>query len=624
MHMALLSVAAGLLSMGLGAGAQPRTDSLGDTLPEGALQRLGTLKMRYGSVGGLAYLPDGTGVVLAGGSVHLWNLAAGALQSSTELSATALTSVELRADGKALLLADGAGKVYEFDPESKTVLRSWETEQRGLRSARYSPDGTRLLVAGNSPLGYMELDMASGGKTAAGRVDFAETRCGAIYGPDGTTVIMGGGYEHLLEHRVLATGELLGKWASNYEAKQIRLSPDKSTVLVGVESCAEEYKLADYSLLHRYDPVPGEAGRCYAHCFAPGRDEAVLGLRTGSIHRFDRATGQERLRWMAHSGVITAVAVSPDERHVLSFGGGLLCESDMETGEPRLRWERHSGPVQAVVFIPQGDRVVSGSEDATLRVWDPRSGECLLRIEGATLGAYALAVSPDGERVAAACKDGVIREFALADGHLLRELRGHRGFVRSVAYAHDGSRLVSSGDDGSVRLWSQGEATAPVVLRGHLGGVLSVAVSADDRMVLSGGRDGSVRLWSPDEAREVGRHERHRGWVEAVAFAGGGQWAVSTGRDGKVMRWDLQTGEVVARGDNGGWTYDLAVSLEGTVAYCSAASGANCWDLADGHSVAQWRGHAAGAGCLAVSPDGGLVVTGSSDTSLLVWEVGQH
>lgn len=613
--------ATGLLVLVLTARAELSVDSFGDPLPPGAVQRLGTLKMRYTSVGDLTYLPDGRAAVLVGGSVHIWDLAVGTLESSTSVSSAGLTSVERRRDGRALLLADGMGDVFEWDPEGKTVLRSWQTRQGRLCSARYSPDGKRLLVAGNSPLGYIEYDLESGAELNAGGVEFAETRCGAIYGPDGETVIMGGGYDHLLEHRVLATGELRKRWASNYEAKQIRLSPDRSTILVGVESCAEEYRLSDYSLLHRYDPVAGEAGRCFAHDFAATRNEAVLGLRTGSIHRYDRATGREVLRWSAHSGLISALAVSPDEKRVLTFGGGLLVESDLDTGLARLPWPRHGGPVQAVVFTPCGDRIISGSRDGTLRVWDSPSGRSRMRIEGATLGAYALAVSPDGTRVAAGCQDGAIREFSLADGNLLRQREGHRGIVRSIAYTRDGNRLVSSADDGSIRIWPQASRDAIVVLQGHLGGVLSVAVSADGHRLLSGGRDGTVRLWDAVKAAELAQHRRHRGWVEAVAFAGDGRWAVSTGGDGKVMRWDLETGQVDLEWDNGGPTLALAVSPGGQIVYCGVSSGANGWLLASGRQVAGFRGHQGSVHALATSPEGGLIVTGSTDTSLLVWTV---
>ncbi len=598
-------------------------DSLGEPLPEGAIQRLGTLRMRYGGVGGLAYLPDGRGVLLTGGYVHIWDLVEGETQSRTKVSGSRLTCVQLRSDGKVLLLGDGAGTVYEWDFEKLEVVRQWETGQGGLRSACYSPDGTRLLVAGSSPLGLMEFNIETGEKiTDIKTPGFATTRCGAIYGPEGKTAIMGGGYNHLLERRDLATGELLHKWGTNYEAKDLSLSPDGTCLLVGVESHAKEWKLEDYSVFHVYDPVRGEAGRCFAHVYAPQRNEAVLGLRTGSIHRFDRETGKQVFSWMAHTGPIYSICVSPDGQWVLSHGGGLLAETNMDTGKPRLQWERHSGSVESVAFTPSGDRVVSGSSDGTLRVWDPISGKSLLLIEGAKLGAYALDVSPDGTRVAAGCKDSVVREFALADGSLLRELDGHLGYVRSVAYTHDGSRLLSTADDGSICVW-EGDAAEPATrLEGHLGGVLTVAVSSDDKLVLSGGRDGTVRVWDLMTNEEVQKLEGHRGWVEAVVFAGKDRYAVSTGRDGRVLRWNLDAGKLVSEMNHPGWAYGLTCSPDGTRAYSAGSNrGVVCWDLAKSELVAELKGHTSGVTALAVSPDGKLLVTASSDTTLFVWDV---
>ncbi len=594
-------------------------DSLGDPLPKGAVQRLGTLRMRYGGVSDLAYLPDGRGVILTGTYVDIWDLAKGEMQSRTQVAAAGLASARLRTDGKALLLGAGDGTVYEWDFEKLAVVRQWETGQGGLRSACYSPDGKRLLTAGASPPGLMEFDLESGQKTADIKTGFATTRCGAIYGPDGKTAIMGGGYNHLLEHRDLATGELLRKWGTNYEAKDIELSPDGTCLLMGVESCAEEYKLSDYSLLHRYDPVPGEAGRCYALDYAPARNEAVLGLRTGAIYRFDRETGKEVMSWMAHDGPIMSICVSPDCQWVLSWGGGLVQEANMDTGQPHVRWERHSGSVGAVAFAPSGDRLISGSADATLRVWDPTTGKCELIIEGAKLGAYALDVSPDRQRVAAGCKDSVVREYSLADGKLLRELDGHRGYVRSVAYTHDGSRLLSSADDGSVCVWTT-DATEPAMrLEGHRGGVLSVAVAPDDSIVLSGGRDGTVRIWDLADGKLLETFKEHRGWVEAVAFAGKGRYGLSTGRDGRILRWNLDSRELAGEIVNGGWVYSMSASPDGTKVYCSSGNGVNCWDLAEGKRIAELGGHLQAVRDVAVSPDGKTIATGSQDTTVLLW-----
>jgi WD40 repeat protein len=624
MRYELVVLMTGLLVLSMGLAARGAVDSLGDPLPDGAVQRLGNMRMRYGSwVSGLAYLPDGRGIVLQGGGVDIWDLAEGKQLSRTDVSKTRLMSVKLRPDGKVLLLADGDGIVYEWDYEKMEVVRRWDSGQKGLRSARYSPDGKRILVGGSSPLGLREFLIETGENiTAIETPGFATTRCGAIYGPEGKTAIMGGGYNHLLEHRDLATGELLHKWGSNYEAKDIKLSPDGTCLLVGVESHAVEWKLADYSVLHRYDPVPGEAGRVFCHDYAPARNEAVLGVRTGGISRYDRESGKEVLRWMPHSGTIYSICVSPDSQHVLSYGGGLVVESDMDTGEATVQWDRHDAGVEAVAFTPDGKRVVSGSQDCTLRVWDPLSGKCELLIKGATLGAYAVAVSPDGKRAAAGCKDSVVREFSLADGALLRELKGHRGYVRSVAYSHDGKRLFSSADDGSVCVW-EGDGAEPVQrLEGHLGGVLSVAVSANDKLLLSGGRDGTVRVWDLVELAEIACYKGQRGWVESVLFVGNDRYAMSAGRDGRMLRWNLDSGKLVGEMTRGSWLSNAVASPDGMRVYVADNTWAvTCWDVPEAKMLSAVKGHAQAVSAVALSPDGKYLVTGSADATLLVWDL---
>jgi WD40 repeat protein len=83
--------------------------------------------------------------------------------------------------------------------------------------------------------------------------------------------------------------------------------------------------------------------------------------------------------------------------------------------------------VKSVAFSPNGTRIVSGSDDNTLRLWDARSGQ--------PIGAPLL---------------------------------GHESWVLSVAFSPDGTRIVSGSDDNTLRLWdakSGQPISAP--LQGH-------------------------------------------------------------------------------------------------------------------------------------------------------------
>ncbi len=591
-------------------------DRYGDPLPEGALQRLGTLAMRYPrGIADLCYLPDGRGAIAVGASVEIWDLAAGRLERTDAITSASIRSIEPNADGSALLVAESAGGVHVWDMQAREIVATIDTGVRGLTTAHYSPDETRVLITGSSPPTLQEWDLATGEQLVAIEGRMHSFRQG-IYGPDGRTAFVDGsaGSGPILAHYDLGSGELLNEWHKDYysHARSLELSPDGERLLAGTRHSAQEWDVESYEMLGKFSGHHGHAVTSVAYCANP--DELLTGSRDGSIRRWDRNEAKVLLRWWPHEGHVTRIEVSPDGRWALSYGAGLLDERSIEDGTPRIAWERHNGVVPAVAAVPGGDLVVSGSTDETLRVWDPDSGESLRTIGGATLGVRALAVSPDGQRVVAGCKDGIVREFSLQDGVLIRELTGHRGYVRAVAYTPSGVRLLSAAGDGTIRVWEDGDEPVQV-LHEHRGGVLAVDVSPDGEFAISGGRDGTVRYWALGGGGLLRTMAEHRRWVQAARFIDDAT-AVTADGYGAIIVWDLATGEVLRRMQHGAGVSALAVD-DGRI-YAAGGTEVSCWDADTGENLATFGGHADAILGLAVTQDG-RVVSASEDTTLLVW-----
>lgn len=66
-----------------------------------------------------------------------------------------------------------------------------------------------------------------------------------------------------------------------------------------------------------------------------------------------------------------------------------------------------------MAFLPDGKRGLTGSRDATIKVWDVESGALLRSFEGHTANIVGLAVDPGGRRFASAGWDPAVKVWDL-------------------------------------------------------------------------------------------------------------------------------------------------------------------------------------------------------------------
>ena len=132
--------------------------------------------------------------------------------------------------------------------------------------------------------------------------------------------------------------------------------------------------------------------------------------------------------------------------------------------------------------------------------------------------------SPDGRRILSGSADQSVRLWDADTGQPIRTLEGHTGPVNSVAFSRDGHRIVSGSDDQTVRLWDADTGQPIRTLVGNTHAVRSVAFSPDGRRIASGGQDKTVRLWDADTGVEIGTPEMlHDDAVWTVSFSPDGR-----------------------------------------------------------------------------------------------------
>ncbi len=240
----------------------------------------------------------------------------------------------------------------------------------------------------------------------------------------------------------------------------------------------------------------------------------------------------------------------------------------------------HTGLVTSVVFSPDGARLVSGSWDDTIRLWDTGTGSEIRRLSGHTGDVASVAFSPDGARLVSGSYDGTIRLWDVETGIEIRRLTGRAGNVASVAFSPDGARLASGSWEDTIRLWDTDTGQEIHRLTGHIDRVISVAFSPDGARLVSGSYDGTIRLWDADTGSEI-RHltVRHTGSVTSVAFSPDGARLISGSYDGTIRLWDADTGQEIHRTTghtHGVWS--VAFSPDGKrIAFAAADNTIRLW-----------------------------------------------
>ncbi len=171
--------------------------------------------------------------------------------------------------------------------------------------------------------------------------------------------------------------------------------------------------------------------------------------------------------------------------------------SEMVISNPG-RWP---ATVKSVAFSPDGQHIVSGSTDRTIRVWNAMTGETAagsFTLAGHTDYVFleSVTLSPDGQHIVSGSSDGTIRVWNAMTGETAAgPFTVHTGPVFSVAFLPDGQHIVSGSADGTICVWNAmtGETAAgPFTV--HTGPVNSVAFSPDDPHIVSGSSDGTILL----------------------------------------------------------------------------------------------------------------------------------
>ena len=358
--------------------------------------------------------------------------------------------------------------------------------------------------------------------------------------------------------------------------------------------------------------------------------EAIISEAQNFVDAFEYPMGQS----VPHI-YLSALSFSPSEsvllRHMRdAFQNTLFVEGGGSEQSHAIHqtFGGHSGPVWSVAFSPDSTRIISGSGDTTIRIWDAGSGAAIGEpLQGHADLVCSVAFSPDGARAISGSYDRTVRIWDVVSSTPIGEpLRGHTSSVQSVVFSPDNARIISGSCDKTVRIWDA-VSGAPIgePLRGHSDIIHSVAPSPDGARIASGSSDNTVRIWDAMSGAPIGEPLRgHSDWVLSVAYSPNGTLIISSSFDKTARIWDAKSGAPISELLQYSSSFrSVAFSPDGTCIVSGAYDGTiRIWNAISGTPIGKpVRGNSGPVRSVAYSPDGACIVSGSDNGHVQLWGI---
>ncbi|KAI8849672.1 hypothetical protein BC829DRAFT_432357 [Chytridium lagenaria] len=340
---------------------------------------------------------------------------------------------------------------------------------------------------------------------------------------------------------------------------------------------------------------------------------------------------------------ITAMAFHPDGGSIAVASKERMEIRDIVSGSPIVSIECRG---RGVVFSRCGSKIITGSEEGVVKVFDAKTGAFEKLLEGHREFVKAVGVSPDGRKVVTGCFGGEVRVWDLETGkcELVAKhgdkvmcgfcagwgelsdaqkgqeeilyiekpsvmFKGHAGSIASVVFSGDGGKLITCSMDTNVFVWDVDNGKIERVFEGHSFGVNDVSISPDGtrlvytEIVLGGGLgDAKKRAWAFDEKR--------------------GEIFVMDSGSGKTIKMKGSHRSKMTFEGHENWVKAVGTSRDGTKAVSGSMDlSVRVWDVATGKCERVFEGHEKDVMAVMFSPSGAKIVSAGLDGTVRVWDV---
>lgn len=396
-----------------------------------------------------------------------------------------------------------------------------------------------------------------------------------------------------------------------------------------------------------------------------GGNTVVIASKSGQLGVYNTVLCKHQIIVQAHSSAITCLSTvsHSGNSYVLTASDDKTAKVWVVAGEKLCPVHTLAGHTKTVKCITHAYTdtaiVVTGSLDKNIRIWEAFfSGLCLRTLQGHSDGVWCIATIPsaDGHKVVSGSKDDYLKVWDIDTGECLHTLEGHSSWISCVV-ASMNDVILSGSNDKTIKVWKLRSTRSPptdrhfaqpeCILSTKNGLVVSgapdaikiwdisnarclhtfscpassLSVTDDCRYLVSGSKNSAINIWGLTSFSKAHTVNSQFGAVTGLATVDANIY-LSAHANGNLALRELFTEKCTIMHGHTSGVKCITLSKDKNVAMSGSYDcTVRVWDISNAKCIAILAGHSKVVWCIAISSNSAYVASGSDDSTVRIWSI---
>ncbi|XP_020107458.1 autophagy-related protein 16 [Ananas comosus] len=289
----------------------------------------------------------------------------------------------------------------------------------------------------------------------------------------------------------------------------------------------------------------------------------------------------------------------------------------------KLTLQAHEGGCGSITFQHKSDKLISGGQDRTVKIWDSQTGALNSTLQGSLGSVLDLTVTNDNKCIIAACSTNNLYVWQANGGRIRHTLTGHVNKVCSVDANRVSSSVIASASlDHTIKIWdlNTGYCSNTIMSSSNCNTLSFI----DHDTICSGHVDGNIRIWDIRRGKcssQVAAHPQ----VTSVCVSRSGNLVLTSGKDNVHNLFDVRTLEVCGTFRAGGsrvvsnWGRSCISADENCIVAGASDGSVYVWSRLKGEILSILEGHSSAVLSCAWSELGQPLASADRSGNVFVW-----